>query len=209
MDKLNKQYFQTREKHRKSVWKYSKFLWIAFLFIGLLIISLRLLLNDRDIDSNDDILARFEDFKTAENDFVYTSNDYNFEILIKKGLYFGKLSSEIPLMIVAKDTSGMIIHIKYDTTDKNYHSLIDQWQKKISKTNTSYHFSDIQEIPSSNCRKEVAEVELTKNNEDFKGKIMICQKNNKIFIIQGISKNSYWEDNMDMINEIISNFKLK
>ena len=112
-------------------------------------------------------------------------------------------------MVISKNSNETMLFIKKTTTDQNYASLIKQWEKQITQTDSTFKVFEIADLSTPSLRKEISNVELYKDGKRFVGKVLICQLRGDIFIIQGISIDKYWNKKKSDINEMISNFKIK
>ncbi|MBK8884524.1 MAG: hypothetical protein IPN67_19860 [Bacteroidales bacterium] len=155
------------------------------------------------------ITNQIENFSFANKDTIIESRNKDFQIPIKQGLYYGYVNKEMPMMVITKDSTDLVLYVKSTTTDKNYDSLIKHWESKISKTDSTYTFSEIQDISSVDQRKETGIVELFKNGNNYIGRILIIQKGLDIYIIQGFTKNNSWNLKGQEIEYMISNFEIK
>lgn len=209
MNKQNQQYFETREKHKKSFHKKAWVIWLIILVIGIVWIYKEISFQIDKPITEERIINKAEEFLYAKTDKNFISSDNDFQILIKKGLYYGEISKEMPLMIISKDTTETLLFVKKTTADKNYNSLIKHWKNKITKTDSTYKFFDIIDQSSSEQRKETGRIELSKNEKKFVGKILICQRDQDIYIIQGISNEQNWNSIESDINEMIDRFEIK
>ena len=166
MNKLNKQYFNTRKVHNKSVHPKSWIIWIAILTIGLIWIFNDISNQKNNPITEESVAKQLENLAFASQDTTIKSNNNDFRILIKKGLYYGFLSNDLPLMITSNDSTGLMLYVKKSKTDKVYDSLIEKWKSKIIKTDSTYKFSKIQDISALDQRKEIGIVELAKNGNN-------------------------------------------
>jgi hypothetical protein len=207
-NKLNKQYFETRTKHKNNVNPKAWIIWIILLISGLIWI-----INERSNQKNepiteDFIVERMDNLIYADQDTIIKSSKRDFQILIKQGLYYGPLNHEMPLMIVSNDSTNLILFVKSTTANKEHDSLIEQWESKITKTNSSYKFSEIQDISTDNVRIETGVIELIRDETNFIGRIMILQNNYDIYILQGMVINKYWKSKRHEIEDMLNNFEI-
>jgi len=209
MNRQNQQYFETKEEHKKSFHKKAWIIWLIILMIGIAWIFNEISFQIDKPLSEKQIINKTKEFLYAKSDQNFISEGKDFQILIIKGLYYGEISQEMPLMIISKDTTETLLYVKKTTTDKNYTSLIKQWKNKITKTDSTYKFFDIIDQSTPELRKESGRIELSKNGKKYVGKIIICQRNQDIYIVQGISNEQSWNTIESDISEMIDKFEIK
>lgn len=209
MSNLNQQYFDSKDKHRKSVYKHAWLIWGALAVIGIIWVY-----NDISQQINrplteEKIVAKTGGFKYVDSDYMFICDNKDFKILIKSGHYFGQINNDMPLMIISKDSTETLLFVKKAETDNDYESLIQQWESKITKTDSTYKFGVPINKSIEEVSKEIANLELTKEGKTFLGKILICQHKNNVYIIQGISKEDAWSFKKTDINEMINSFRIE
>ena len=211
MTDLNKQYFETRESHDKQVKKNAWITWAIILLLALIWIirDINKTLQKEERFSEKSIENKIEGFTLTTKDSVYFSQYKEFRILIKNRLYFGSINKEMPIMIIANDTTDLLVFIKRAQTDKKYDSLIKQWESKITQTDSTYRFSNTQKISEKNLRKEIGTVKLAKDGKEMIGEILIVEKGTDIFIVQGIVNSNSWELRKMDIQEMIHSFEIQ
>lgn len=177
---LNKQYFKAKEIHRNSVKKNAWITWAIIVFIGLswLVRDVYRTVQKEENISSQSIENQIENFVLALNDTIIYSDKNNFKVLIKKGLYFGHINNEMPIMAFSNNTTNIIFYIKKAKVDEKYDSLIEQWSSNITQTNSTYSFTNIEKTKVNNIRQEFGNVKLIDNNIEFKGRILIIENGN-------------------------------
>lgn len=209
MSELNKQYFETRQTHKKSVKKNAWIIWVILIAVGLIWIYNEISNQTDKPLTQETITNKVENFAQLSNDSVILSKQKDFEIFVKGGLYFGYVSDELPIMIISNDSSDLILYVKKTTTDKKYDSLIKHWESKMIETDSTYRFSNIKMTYTENLRKEIGTVELTKNGKDFIGEILILENEMSVYIVQGIANRNNWQSKRADIEKMIDSFEIK
>lgn len=211
MNDLNEQYFKTKETHRKSVKKNAWITWGIIVLLGLtwIVRDIYKTVEKKEKFSEQSMENQIENFSLVLTDTIVNSDRKDFRLLIMSGLYFGYVNDEMPIMVISRDSTDLILYIKRTQTDKRYDSLIKQWESKITQTDSTYKFTDIEKITENDIRQEIGNVKLIKNNKEFKGKILIVENGMDIYIVQGISNLDSWEFKKTDIQTMINSFKIE
>jgi len=208
MNEINKQYFNTRNTHKKNLRKGSWVIWAVVAILAVFWIVREISRQVNEPVTEDEIQQKTEGFIKSHSDTNFVSTDKDFQIKILEGLHYGVVSDDMPLMIMSKDTTNLVVFVKRTSTDMNVESLVEQWESQIQKTDSTYSFSEVEKQSYNNLRKEYANVELSKSGYRYKGSILLIQQNMEIYIIQGVIRDDCWEAKRHEIQQMIESFKI-
>jgi hypothetical protein len=203
-EKLNDEYFKTREKHKKeSAGK------MKYVFFIIVCIATYFVFNFFTSKTKvDDTQLREERIKQHEvlisenllfEDSVITVQQGDYRIKILKGYSYTFLNEDGPLIIASTDSSGanIILHFLED----NIH--IEDYAKNLS-------YNLIGEILKKEYKEggymEKSEVTFTKNQTDFFGAIYLFKKGDVCLVIQGTSNVEFWESKNVEVYDMIDSF---
>jgi len=209
MNELNKQYFETKEKHKKSVHKNAWILWLLVLIFFIITIVIEINNQQNENISKEEILNKIDNASYADNNINFTPSSGEFKINIPKGFNYSKINNKMLLFAISLDSTLFTYIVKKDTLTQDYISLINQWEKKLKETEDTYKFYNVRNDSLSDYRTEYADFQVEKESELYKGRLMIVEINKKIFIVQGYSIYQYWENEKKKFDDILKSFEIQ
>lgn len=142
----------------------------------------------------------------SETDTLITSKFAGAQILILANCLFQEY--EDSFTSIKNDSSGLGYMMRRIVSSADYPSSIKQFEKQITKTNSSYKFSNLKTSVADKIVIETSDIELIKDGNKMRGKIRTIKKGKLIYLLQIISQHDKWETLTSDIRRIESSFKI-
>lgn len=211
-NKLNDEYFKTREKHKKNSAGKTKYVfWVILCIVAYFIYSFFL---NNDNTKLENVISKEEqinEHKTilSENrlflsDSIITLKQGGYKLKILKGYSFTFLKEKGPLLVASNDSSGANIIIHFLEDNVYLKDYIENFNNKSPSYNATSEI--LRKDYKDENYMEKCEVTFTKNNIEYYGSIYLIKKDNECLIIQGTSDIQFWKFKNIEIYDMIDSF---